>query len=73
MKRVIRSDERKWRDKIASEVEDAARNQDMRMLYRLTKVLCNERSEQNSATILDKRANLVSGKTGNPIKMDRAL
>ena len=48
-------------DGIASEAEDAARKQQMRTLYRLTKVLCNERPQSSSA-ILDKSGNLVKGK-----------
>ena len=61
VKRSIRSDKRKWMDGIASEAEDAARKQQMRTLYRLTKVLCNERPKSSTA-ILDKSGNLVSGK-----------
>ena len=61
VKRSIRSDKRKWMDGITSEAEDAARKQQMRTLYRLTKVPCNERPKSSTA-ILDKSGNLVSGK-----------
>ena len=48
-------------DGIASEAQDAARKQHIIMLYRLTKVLGNERSKSSTA-ILDKSGNLVSEK-----------
>ena len=39
-------------EKFADEAEEAAKSQHIMTLYRLTKVLCNERSKQN-ITVLD--------------------
>ena len=61
VKTSIRSDKRKWMDDIAKEAEDAAGNQHIRTLYRLTKTLCNER-QRRSVTVLDKDGNLLSSK-----------
>ena len=61
MKTSIRSDKRKWMDDIAKEAEDAAGNQHMRTLYRLTKTLCNERPRR-SVAVLDKDGNVLSSK-----------
>ena len=61
VKKSIRTDKRIWMDGIADEAEDAARNQHMRTLYGLTKILCNERSRRSGA-VLDKGGNLLSSK-----------
>ena len=61
VKTSIRSDKRKWMDDIAKEAEDAAGNQHMRTLYRLTKTLCNERPRR-SVAVLDKDGNVLSSK-----------
>ena len=58
VKKSIRTDKRIWMDGIADEAEDAARNQHMRTLYGLTKILCNERSRRSGA-VLDKGGNLL--------------
>lgn len=60
MKRSTKADKTKWMINIASEVEEAAINQQMKTLYGLTKTLCNERLRQSTA-VLDKH-NLVSGR-----------
>ena len=57
----IRADKRKWVDSIAVEAEEAGKSHHMRMLYGLTKTLCNERPKRSSA-ILDKDGNLLSSK-----------
>ena len=62
VKRSLKADKKKWIDNIASDAEEAARIQHMKKLYGLTKTLCNERPRQ-SAAVLDKNGNLISGKT----------
>ena len=59
VKKQIKKDKKEWMENIAKEAEDAARHQNMRALYGLTKVLSNERPKQN-ATIKDKDWNLLT-------------
>ena len=61
VKKIIKVDKRKWIDNITGEAEKAARKQNMKTLYGLTKTLRNERPRQ-STVVLDKNGNLVSGK-----------
>ena len=42
VKRSIKTDKKKWMENITCETEEAARNQHMKTLYGLTKILCNE-------------------------------
>ena len=51
IKRQIRVDKRRWTEEIAEEAENAAKQQHMKTLYTLTKVLSNERPRQNAAVI----------------------
>ena len=51
VKRQIRVDKRRWTEEIAEEAENAAKQQHMKTLYTLTKVLSNERPRQNAAVI----------------------
>ena len=55
VKRQVRVDKRRWTEEIAEEAENAAKQQHMKTLYTLTKVLSNERPRQ-SATVMDKNA-----------------
>lgn len=64
-KRNIKTDKKKRMENIANEAEEAARKQQMKTLYGLTKTLCNERPRQSTA-VLDKNGD----STG---KMDRTL
>ena len=57
VKRSMRTDKKKWMENITSEAEEAARNQHMKTLYGLTKILCNEKPKQSTA-VLDKNGNL---------------
>ena len=59
VKKQIKKDKKEWMENIAKEAEDAARHQNMRALYGLTKVLSNERPKQNAA-IKDKDGNLLT-------------
>ena len=43
MKKQIKKDKKEWVENIAKEAEDAARHQNMKTLYGLTKVLSNEK------------------------------
>ena len=47
VKGSIKADKRKWTQNIADEAEEAAKNQQIKTLYVLTKMLCNERSRQS--------------------------
>ena len=49
VKKQIKKDKKEWMENIAKEAEDAARYQNMRALYGLTKVLSNERPKQDAA------------------------
>ena len=60
VKHQIRKDRRQWIEDISRQAEEAARGQDMRTVYELTKVLCNERPKRISA-IKDKDGNLLTG------------
>ena len=57
MKRSIKTDKKKWMENITCEAEEVARNQHMKTLYVLTKILCNEKPKQSTA-VLDKNGNL---------------
>ena len=59
VKKQIKKDQKEWTENIAKEAEDAARHQNMKALYGLTKVLSNERPKQNAA-IKDKDGNLLT-------------
>ena len=51
VKRQVRVDKRRWTEEIAEEAENAAKQQHMKTLYTLTKVLSNERPRQSAAVI----------------------
>ena len=57
MERRIKTDKKKWLENITCGAEEAARNQHMKTLYGLTKILCNEKPKQSTA-VLDKNGNL---------------
>ena len=59
MKRSIKTDKKKWMENITCEAEEAARNQHMKTLYGLTKILCNEKPTQSTA-VLDESGNLLN-------------
>ena len=59
VKRSLKSDKKKWIQKIAFEAEEAAGRRQMKTLYDLTKKLCNERP-RNTAKVLDKEGRLLS-------------
>ena len=61
VKRSIKTDKKKWMENIADEAEEAAKSQQIKTLYGLTKMLCNERSRQ-MPTVLDKNGDLISVK-----------
>ena len=61
VKRSLKSDKKKWIQKIAFEAEEAAGRRQMKTLYDLTKKLCNERP-RNTAKVLDKEGRLLSKK-----------
>ena len=48
-------------ENITCEAKEAARNQHMKTLYGLTKILCNEKPKQSPA-VLDKNGNLLNKK-----------
>ena len=52
-------DKRTWTEEIAKEAENAAKQQHMKTLYTLTKVLSNERPRQ-SATVMDKTGKILN-------------
>ena len=54
VKRSIKTDRKKWMEKITCEAEEAAGNQHMKTLYGLTKILCNEKPKQSTA-VFDKK------------------
>ena len=54
MKRRIKTDKKKWMENITCGAEEATRNQHMKTLYGLTKILCNEKPKQSTA-VLDKK------------------
>ena len=62
IKRQVRSDKRQWVDDNATQVEEAARHQNMRTLYGLTKKLCNDERPQQSVVIEDRDGKLFNGK-----------
>ena len=49
--RQVRVDKRRWTEEIAEEAENAAKQQHMKALYTLTKVLSNERPRQSAAVM----------------------
>ena len=57
----MKTDKNKWMKNITCEAEEAARNQHMRTLCGLTKILCNEKPKQSRA-VLDKNGNLLNKK-----------
>ena len=59
-KRSIKANKRKWIENITNTAEEAAIIQRMRTLYRLTKMIYNERPKHS--VVLDKNGKLVSGK-----------
>ena len=61
MKRSMQTDKKKWMDNITCEAEKAARNQHMKTLCGLTKILCNEKPKQSTA-VLDTNGNLLNKK-----------
>ena len=69
VKRQIRTDKREWADTIASEAETAANSHQMRTLYRLTNVLCNELPKQ-SVAVEDQNGNLNKWGRRNPTELE---
>lgn len=63
IKRQIRVDKRRWTQEIAKEAENAAKQQHMKTLYTLTKVLSNERP-RHSAAVMDKNGKIINDKEG---------
>ena len=61
VKRSIKTDKKKWMENITCEAEEAARNQHMKTLYGLIKILCNEKPKESTA-VLDKSGNLLNKK-----------
>ena len=61
VKRQVRVDKRRWTEEIAEEAENAAKQQHMKTLYTLTKVLSNERPRQ-SAAVIDKNGKILNDK-----------
>jgi len=61
IKRQVRVDKRRWTEEIAEEAENAAKQQHMKTLYTLTKVLSNERPRQ-SAAVMDKNGKILNDK-----------
>ena len=61
IKRQVRVDKRRWTEEIAKEAENAAKQQHMKTLYTLTKVLSNERPRQ-SAAVMDKTGKILNDK-----------
>ena len=59
VKKQIGRDKRNWSEGIANEAEEAANNQQMKTLYNLTKVLCNDKPKQ-SAAVNDKNGNALT-------------
>ena len=60
---IIEKDrEFKRTENIGDEAEKASKNQHIKTLYGLTKMLCKERSRR-STTVLDKNGNLISSKS----------
>ena len=57
----MKTDKNKWMENITCEADEAARNQHMRTLCGLTKILCNEKPKQSTA-VLDKNGNLLNKK-----------
>ena len=62
IKRQVRNDKRQWMGDIAIQAQEAARHQNMRTLYGLTKKLCNDNRPNQSVAIEDKDGKLVNGK-----------
>ena len=54
-------DKKRWTEEIADEAENAAKQQHMKTLYTLTKVLSNERPRQ-SAAVMDKNGKILNDK-----------
>ena len=61
VKRQVRVDKRRWTEEIAEEAENEAKQQHMKTLYTLTKVLSNERPRQ-SAAVMDKNGKILNDK-----------
>ena len=61
VKRQVRLDKRRWTEEITKEAENAAKQQHMKTLYTLTKVLSNERPRQ-SAAVMDKPGKILNDK-----------
>jgi len=61
VKRQVRVDKRRWTEEIAKEAENAAKQQHMKTLYTLTKVLSKERPRQ-SAAVTDKTGKILNDK-----------
>ena len=62
VKRQVRVDKRRWTKEIAA--ENAAKQQHMKTLYTLTKVLSNERPRQ-SAAVMGKNVKILNDKESN--------
>lgn len=61
VKRQVRVNKRRRTEEIAEEAENASRQQHMKTLYTLTKVLSNERLRQYAA-VKDKNGNILNDK-----------
>ena len=61
VKRQVWVDKRRWTEEIAEEAENEAKQQHMKTLYTLTKVLSNERPRQ-SAAVMDKNGKILNDK-----------
>ena len=59
IKRQVRVDKTRWTEEIAEEAENAAKQQHMKTLYTLTKVLSNEKPRQ-SAAVMDKNGKILN-------------
>ena len=62
VKRSINTDKKKWTENITCEAEEAARNQHMKTLYGLPKILCNEKPKKSTA-VLDESGKLLNKTT----------
>ena len=63
IKRQVRVNKRRWTEEITEEAENAAKQQHMKTLHTLTKVLSNERPSQ-SAAVMDKNGKIINNKEG---------
>ena len=63
---------RRWTEEIAEEAENAAKQQHMKTLYTLTKILSNERPRQ-SAKVMDRNGKILNDKESKTNTMAGAL